>query len=179
MRAPSTPRAPAAVTVAAHTPPPQQQPRPQRSTARARATLRAARTARARIAPPPAQCRRAPRHRTPRTNDDTRRRKDAACPHGHKAEDADRWGKRKLGGRPGNGAPLRARAASFFLPRERGLNSHTDVATRPHLSLAFYLLLDGVMIKQQIKKLDVKIDEYEISFSDESEAFFALFRLVE
>ena len=36
-----------------------------------------------------------------------------------------------------NGAPLRAREASFFLPCERGLNSHTDVATRPHLSLAF------------------------------------------
>ena len=53
-------------------------------------------------------------------------------------EDADRWGKRKLGSRPGNGnpAPLRARAASFFLPCERGLNSHTDVTTRPHLSLA-------------------------------------------
>ena len=29
------------------------------------------------------------RHQTPRTNDDARRRKDAACPHGHKAEDAD------------------------------------------------------------------------------------------
>ena len=28
-------------------------------------------------------------------------------------------------------------------------------------------------------KIDAKIDEYEISFSDESEAFFALFRLVE
>ena len=43
---------------------------------------------------------------------------------------------RKLGGRPGNGAPLRARVASLFLPCERGLNSHTDVDTRPHLSLA-------------------------------------------
>ena len=43
---------------------------------------------------------------------------------------------RKLGDRPGNGAPLRARAASFFLPCERGLNNHTDVITRPHLSLA-------------------------------------------
>ena len=42
----------------------------------------------------------------------------------------------QLGRRPGNGAPLRARAPSFFLPCERGLNSHTDVATRPHLSLA-------------------------------------------
>ena len=39
--------------------------------------------------------------------------------------------------RPGNGAPLRARVPSFFLPCERGLNSHTDVVTRPHLSLAF------------------------------------------
>ena len=77
------------------------------------------------------------RHQTARTNDDARRRKDAACPHGHKAEDADRWGTRKLGVRPGNGAPLRARVASFFLPCERGLNSHTDVITRPHLSLAF------------------------------------------
>ena len=56
--------------------------------------------------------------------------------HGHKAEDADRWGTRKLGDRPGNGAPLRARVASFFLPCERGLNSHTDVVTRPRLSLA-------------------------------------------
>ena len=56
--------------------------------------------------------------------------------NGHKAEDADRWGTRKLGRRPGNGAPLRARAPSFSLPCERGLNSHTDVATRPHLSLA-------------------------------------------
>ena len=50
----------------------------------------------------------------------------ASCPHGHKAEDADRWGTRKLGVRPGNGAPLRARVVSFFLPCERGLNSHTD-----------------------------------------------------
>ena len=45
--------------------------------------------------------------------------------------DADRWGKRKLGVRPGNGAPLRARVASFFLPCERGLNSHTNFTTRP------------------------------------------------
>ena len=116
MRATSTPRAPAAVTVAAHTPPPQQQPRPQSSTARAHATLHAARATRARIAPPPEQRRRTPRQQTPRTNDDTRRRKDAACPHGHKAEDADRWGKRKLGSRPGNGAPLRARARFPFPP---------------------------------------------------------------
>ena len=57
--------------------------------------------------------------------------------YGHKAEDADRWGTRKLGVRPGNGAPLRAGVASFFLLCERGLNSHTVVATRPHLSLAF------------------------------------------
>ena len=35
-----------------------------------------------------------------------------------------------------NGAPLRARVAFLFLPCERGLNSHTDVATRPRLSLA-------------------------------------------
>ena len=75
-------------------------------------------------------------HQTSRTNDDERRRKDAACPHGHKAEDADRWGTRKLGCRPGNGAPLRARVPSFFLPCERGLNSHTVVITRPRLSLA-------------------------------------------
>ena len=60
------------------------------------------------------------RHQTPRTNDDARRRKDAACPHGHKAEDADRWGKkRKLGVRPGNGAPLRG-----SLP----FSSHASVA---------------------------------------------------
>ena len=76
------------------------------------------------------------RHQTPRTNDDARRRKDAACPHGHKAEDVDRWGKRKLGSRPGNGAPLRVRTTFFFLPCERGLNSHTVVITRPRLSLA-------------------------------------------
>ena len=73
-------------------------------------------------------------HARTTTHDDE---KDAACPHGHKAEDADRWGKRKLGSRPGNGAPLRARAPSIFLPCERGLNSHTDAITRPHLSLAF------------------------------------------
>ena len=30
----------------------------------------------------------------------------------------------------------------------------------------------------EIEKLDAKIDEYEISLSDESEAFFTLFRLV-
>ena len=52
-RAPSTPRAPVTVRVAAHTLPPQQQPRPQSSIARAHATLHAARAARARIAPPP------------------------------------------------------------------------------------------------------------------------------
>ena len=39
--------------------------------------------------------------------------------------------------------------------------------------------LDGVMAITANLKLDVKIGEYEISFSDESEAFFALFRLVE
>jgi len=72
----------------------------------------------------------------PRTNNDARRRKDAACPHGHKAGDADRWGKRELGRRPGNGAPLRARVSAFHLPCERGLNSHTVVDTRPRLSLA-------------------------------------------
>ena len=87
---------------------------------------------------------RALRHQTPRTNDDARRRrrKDAACPHGHKAEeDADRWSKRKLGSRPGDGAPLRARAPSFSLPCERGSNSHTDVVTRPRLSLTLFKLL--------------------------------------
>ena len=72
----------------------------------------------------------------PRTNNDARRRKDAACPHGHKAGDADRWGKRELGVCPGNGAPLRARVAAFLLPCERGLNSHTVVDTRPRPSLA-------------------------------------------
>ena len=34
---------------------------------------------------------------------------------------------------------MRAPVVSFFLPCERGLNSHTDVITRPHLSLAFWL----------------------------------------
>ena len=57
-----------------------------------------------------------PRHQTPYTNDDARRRKDAACPYGHKAEDADRWGTWILGGRPGNGAPLRARVPAFSPP---------------------------------------------------------------
>ena len=67
----------------------------------------------------------------PRTNDDARRRKDAACPHGHKAGDADRWGTVTLGGRPGNGEP------SLLLPCERGSHSHTVVITpRPRLSLA-------------------------------------------
>ena len=97
-------------------------------------------TARARIAPSPEAAPPNSRHQTPRTNDDARRRKDAACPHGHKAEDADRWGKQKLDSRPGNGAPLCARATSFSLPCERGLNSHTDVVTRPRLSLALWLL---------------------------------------
>ena len=36
-----------------------------------------------------------------------------------------------------------------------------------------------VMPAKPAQKLDAKIDEYEISFSDESEAFFTLFRLVE
>ena len=40
--------------------------------------------------------------------------------------------------------PLRARVASFFLSCELGLNSHTIVTTRPHLSLALYPLCDGV-----------------------------------
>ena len=127
---------PDAVRVAPRTPP-QQQPQPRSSTTRDRAALHATRTARARTAPPPGATPPSSRRQTTRTNDDARRRKDAACPHGHKAEDADRWGTRKLGSRPGNGAPLRARAPSFFLPCERGLNSHTDVTTRPHLSLAF------------------------------------------
>ena len=109
----STARTPDAAGVAAHTPP-QQQPQPQGSTTRTHAVLHAARTARARKAPPPEAVRPNSRHQTPLTNDDARRRKDAACPQGHKAEDADRWGKRKLGGRPGNGAPLRARGASSF-----------------------------------------------------------------
>ena len=73
---------------------------------------------------------------TSATNDDARRRQDAACPHGHKAGDADRWGTRKLGCRPGNGAPLRTWVAFLVLPCERGSNSHTDVARRPRLSLA-------------------------------------------
>ena len=33
-------------------------------------------------------------------DDDARRRKDAACPHEHKAGDADRWGTAELNGRP-------------------------------------------------------------------------------
>ena len=44
------------------------------------------------------------------------RQRDAACPHGHKAEDADRWGTWILGLRPGNGAPLRARVTAFSPP---------------------------------------------------------------
>ena len=93
-RAPSAPRAPVTARVATRTPP-QQQPQPRRSTAHEYATPHATHTARTCIAPPPRQRRRTPRHRTPRTNDDARRRKDAACPHGHKAEDADRWGMQK------------------------------------------------------------------------------------
>ena len=78
----------------------------------------AARRARA----PAASTPHAPGHQTqapetPRTNDDARRRKDAACPHGHhKAEDADRWGTWILGRRPGNGALLRARVSAFSPP---------------------------------------------------------------
>ena len=67
---------------------------------------------------------------TPRTNDDARRRKDAECPHGHKARDAGRWGTAILGGRPGNGVP------ALFLSCERGSHCHTAVVTRPRLSLA-------------------------------------------
>ena len=54
----------------------------------------------------------------------------SACPHGHKAGDADRWGTVALGRRPGNGE------AALFLPCERGSHSHTVVITMPRLSLA-------------------------------------------
>ena len=66
----------------------------------------------------------------PRTNDDARRRKDAECPHEHKAGDADRWGTATLSRRSGNGEPV------LFLPCERGSHRHTVVITRPRLSLA-------------------------------------------
>ena len=71
--------------------------------------------------------------KTPR-NDDARRRKDAECPHGFKAGDADRWGTATLGGSPGNGAP------ALFLPCERGSHSHKVAVTRPRLRRALQLL---------------------------------------
>ena len=71
-------------------------------------------------------------HARTTTHDDE---KDAACPHGHKAGDADRWGTAELGSRPGNGVP-----SSFLLPCERGAHSQTVVITRPRLSPALWLL---------------------------------------
>ena len=133
---PSTPRAPVNVRVATHTPP-QQQPRPQSSTAREHATLHAAHTARARIAPPPEAA--PPKSKAPDTTHERRRTTTKRCCVPTRALSRRR---RSMGqaenlvAAPGNGAPLRARATSLFLPCERGLNSHTDVATRPHLSLA-------------------------------------------
>ena len=59
-----------------------------------------------------------------------RAEKHAACPHGHNAGDADRWGTVALGARSGNGA------AALFFPCERGSHRHTAVATSPRLSLA-------------------------------------------
>ena len=49
-----------------------------------------------------------------RHKDAPRGGKDAACPNGHNAGDADRWSTTELGGRPGNGV------AAFLLPCERG-----------------------------------------------------------
>ena len=63
-------------------------------------------------------------------NTDKIARKDAECPHGHKARDADRWGTAALGLRPGNGV------SALFLPCVRGSHRHTAVITRPRLSLA-------------------------------------------
>ena len=65
------------------------------------------------------------------------KKKDAACPQGHKAGDADRWGTWALGVRPGNGV------AAFLLTCERGSHSHTVVVTRPRLRLALELLKAG------------------------------------
>ena len=77
--------------VAAHTLP-QQQPQPQGSATREHAALHAARTARTRHTHSTAARRGAAELQAPRTNDDARRQKDAACPQGHKTGDADRWG---------------------------------------------------------------------------------------
>ena len=116
-RALSTARTPDTARVAAHTPP-QQRPQPQGSTTREHATLHDARTARARIAPPPDAEPPNSRRQTPRTNDDARKRKDAACPHGHKAEDADRWGTQKTWSSPRQRGPI-ARAGRLLFPPMR------------------------------------------------------------
>ena len=85
------------------------------------AALHAARTTRTRIAPPPEEA--APPtsgHQTPRTNDDARRRKDAACPNGHKAGDADRWASENGGFAPATGPRCTRGWLSF--------SSHASVA---------------------------------------------------
>ena len=52
--------------------------------------------------------------------------------------------------------------------------------TKDHVMVEYGLLeVSQPQKKACIQKLDAKIDEYEISLGDESEAFFTLFRLVE
>ena len=92
------------------------------------AALRTARTAPARPAPPLVATPPTP-DTTLRTNDDARRRKDAACPHGHKAGDADRWGTATLGDRPCNGE------LALFLSCERGSHRHTASSQGPASAL--------------------------------------------
>ena len=73
------------------------------------------------------------RLQTPRTNDDARRRKDAACPHGHKAGDAGRWGTSTLGRTPATGTPPCSSHASVAHTAKR---SRHLITTRPRLRLA-------------------------------------------
>ena len=106
----------------------------QGSTTHTHTALRAARTARARTAPPPvAEPPNSRHHARTTTHDDE---KDAACPHGHKAGDADRWGTATLGVRHGVRSGNGNGVAALFLPCERGSHRHTVVITRPRLSLA-------------------------------------------
>ena len=49
---------------------------------------------------------------TPRANNDARRRKDAACPNGHKAGHAGRWGTAERAPAPATGCPPSSSHAS-------------------------------------------------------------------
>ena len=84
------------------------------------AALRTAhRTHRARARPAPPLVATPPTPDTTHERHDARRRKDAACPQGHKAGDADRRGTEELGLRRGNGV------SAFLLPCERGSHRRT------------------------------------------------------